>query len=316
MAYSGELQTEQASEDMNGARGWLKARIRTVLLATDSLQSSRLALDYAAAFAHHFQAQLITVNAFELGPEAHNVEVIDHKPSRTRTDAEARLQAFTSGVGKLGVSAKWALVEGTVPKAILRAVSENNAGFLVVGTQGVHGGLSHLLIGSNTEALMLASPCPTLTVGPHVRGETGLRLGFAKLVYISNLTMASAAAAPFVNAFSRDCSAPIEIYQGLSDAVRNDTARLQQMASDYCGALKALCPEIDREWHSPEFQLSRIRPGEAVLASSNDPSGLIMLGVQPASYLGRPLHTSFAYRLLATAACPILTVPSAGHQTS
>jgi hypothetical protein len=44
-------------------RDQLGRPIRTILLATDFLQSSRLALDYAAAFAQRFGARLITVNA-------------------------------------------------------------------------------------------------------------------------------------------------------------------------------------------------------------------------------------------------------------
>ena len=294
---------------MNVDRDWLKAQIRTVLLATDFLQSSRLALDYAAAFAHHFNAQLIVVNAFELDPVAQNVEVVDHKPSRTRRDAEARLQAFTSGIDKLGVSVKWALVEGTVPKGILKAVSEHKADLLVLGTQGVHRGLSHLLIGSNTEALMLASPCPVLTIGPHVQGGIGLELGFTKILYISDFSVAAAAAAPFVQALAKDLRADVEIYQVSPDAIRNNTLELHQLAKQYCAAVTSLQPKTYADWCTPEFQLNRIRSEEAILARSMDTTALIVLGVQPASYMGRHLHTSFAYRLLANAACPILTVP-------
>jgi nucleotide-binding universal stress UspA family protein len=301
--------TKEARAHANVDRDWLKARFKTVLSATDFGERSCLALDYAAAFARHFQTQLITVNAFELGPEAQNVEVVEHKTSRTRRDAEARLQRFTSRIDRFGISAKWVLVEGTVPKAILRAASESNAGLLVLGTRGVRQGLGHLL-GSNTEALMLRSSCPTLTIGPHVHG-IGLDLSFTKVIYISDFTPASAAAAPFARAFSGDLSADLAIYQSLPDAVPNDTERVRQLADEYCDALESLDPRIDPQWFTPEFQLSRVRPAEAILERATDRSALIVLGVQPASYLGRHLHTSFAYRLLANAACPILTVP--GH---
>lgn len=288
----------------------LEGNIRVVLLATDFLQSSRLALDYAAAFAHHFRARLITVNAFELGPEAHNVEEVDRKPSRTRKDAQARLQAFTSGIERLGITAEWALVEGTVPKAILKAVTEHHADLLVLGTRGVHRGLGHLLVGSNTEALMLASPCPTLTIGPHVQGGIDLELRFTNILYISDFSVAAAAAAPFVQALGKDLRAGVEIYQVVPDSLRNDSVRMQQLAKEYCAALTSHHPKINSQWSSPEFQLARIRPAEDLLERSMDASALIVLGVQPASYLGRHLHTSFAYRLLANAACPILTVPT------
>ena len=39
---------------------------------------------------------------------------------------------------------------------------------------------------------------------------------------------------------------------------------------------------------------------------------LIVLGVRTQSQLGRHLHTSFAYHLLAKATCPVLTIREAG----
>jgi len=309
MTHMVGVQPEEAEARTNVDCDWLRARIRTVLLATDFLQSSHLALNYAAAFAHHFQAQLIVVHAFELGPEAQNVELVEHQISRTRRDAEARLQAFASGIEKFGISIEPVLVEGTVPKAILKAVSDTRADLLVLGTQGVNRGFNHLLIGSNTEALMLASSCPTLTIGPRARREIGPDLDFTEVVCVSDFTTASAAAALFAQALGADLRAKVDSYQVLADAVRNDTARVEEMANQYCNILKSLRPTIDPQSSVPEFQLSRVRSPEAMLAKSIDTSALIVLGVQPISYLGRHLHTSFAYRLLANAPCPILTVP-------
>jgi nucleotide-binding universal stress UspA family protein len=177
------------------------------------MQSSRLALDYALFGAHHLGAKLVIVNAFELGPEASNVEIVDQVPSRTRKDAAARLQAFVAGSNCAGVSTDSALVEGPVPAAVLDAVTKFKADLLVMGTQGVHRGIGHLLIGSNTEALMLRSPCPTLTIGPHVLAGVNLDGRFKKVVYISNFRTASAAAAPFALQLSQMLASSIEICQ-------------------------------------------------------------------------------------------------------
>jgi len=123
---------------------FLKGQVRTILLATDFLPISRLALDYAAACAHHFNARLVIVNVFELDPVAQNVELVDHMPSRTRRTAEARLAAFTSDLIRRGISADSLLVEGTVAVAILATATKINADLLVLGTQGVHRGLEPL----------------------------------------------------------------------------------------------------------------------------------------------------------------------------
>jgi nucleotide-binding universal stress UspA family protein len=284
-------------------------KLSTVMVATDFLESSLLALDYAAAFARHFHAELITLNVFEFGPHSQNVEILSHVPCRERRDAETRLQAFTSGVDKLGVRAKWVLEEGSVLSGILKGLSLFKVDLLVLGTRGVHRGLNHLFIGSNTEALMLNSPCPTLTIGPYVHGGTNLELGFNRILYVSDFSEGSTVAAPFVQSLARDWAADVEIFQVLPESVRNDSSRIHQLASSCCAALESFRPNIVEEWCIPEFQISRISTAEEVLAQARDTSALLVLGVQPATYLGRHLHTSLPYRLLAEAFCPVLTVP-------
>jgi nucleotide-binding universal stress UspA family protein len=289
----------------------VKTEINTILLATDFLQSSRLALDYAVVLANKLGAQLMIVNAFELGPEADTVEKLDHIPSRTRRDAEARLQAFVAGSNCAGVPANWALVEGSVPNAILHAVDQHNADLLVLGTQGVHRGLGHLLIGSNTEALMLRSTCPTLTIGPHVLAGVDLNSHFKKVVYVSNFRPASAAAAPFALKLSQSLSTDIEIYQVARDVEQEDKkAHLKEMAEEYCSRLRSVAQGVSEEWCSTEYQMGRVISPETVLEKSMDPSVLMVLGAHHLPLLERHLQTSYPYRLLATAACPIVTVRS------
>jgi nucleotide-binding universal stress UspA family protein len=275
------------------------------------MQSSRLALDYALLLAHRLRAHLVIINAFELGPEASTVEMVDHVPSRTRKEAAARLQAFVSGSNRAGVSPDSALVEGAVPDAVLDAVSKFKADLLVMGTQGVHRGLGHLLIGSNTEALMLRSPCPTLTIGPHVLAGVNLDGRFKKIVYISNFRLASAAAAPFALQLSQMLASSIEIYQVVkTQELKENPAQLQAIAEEYCSRLRSFVPDIKKEWCDPEFQLKRVITPEEVLLKSLDPSVLMVVGTHSATILDRHFHTSYPYRLLANATCPILTVRS------
>jgi nucleotide-binding universal stress UspA family protein len=292
----------------------VKTQISTILLATDFMQSSRMALDYALLLAHSFGAHLVIINAFELGPEASSVEMVDHVPSRTRKEATARLQAFVSGCSRAGVSTDSALVEGAVPDAVLNAVRNFKADLLMMGTQGVHRGLGHLLIGSNTEALMLRSPCPTLTIGPHVLAGVNLDGCFKKIVYISNFKLASAAAAPFAVQLSQVLASRIEIYQVVkTQELKENPAQLQGIAEEYCSQLRSFVPDISEEWCDPEFQLKQIITPEEVLQKSLDPSVLMVVGAHSAPTLERHLHTSYPYRLLANAACPIITVRSEGN---
>jgi nucleotide-binding universal stress UspA family protein len=293
----------------------VKTDISTILLATDFLQSSRLALDYAASLANKLNAKLIIVNAFELDPEANSVEKADMIPSRTRREAEARLQSFVAGCNRAGVSATPLLVEGPVATAVISAVEKFKADLLVLGTQGVHRGLEHLLIGSNTEALMLRCPCPTLTIGPHVLAGIGFDSPFKKVVYISNLRPAAACAAPFAFQLSQNLAIDIEIHQVVRKTIEKEVEKhiedhIKERLADYCSKLRGLRPSVPEEWCTPEFEMSRIIPPQAVLEMSHDPSVLMVIGVPNEPFIERHLHTSYPYRLLANAACPIITVRS------
>jgi nucleotide-binding universal stress UspA family protein len=285
--------------------------IRTILVATDFLQSSRLALDYAVLLAHQLGAKLFIVNAFELGPEASTVEEVDRIPSRTRKDAAARLQAFANGTNRAGVPATAMLVEGVVPDAIIKAVDKCKADLLVLGTQGVHRGLGHLLIGSNTEALMLRCPCPTLTIGPHVPGGVDIEGHFQKVVYISNFKRASVAAVPFALRLSRFLKTSFEVFHVVKDMDDGQkTEQVKAVVAEYCSQLRSAAPELSELWCNPEFHMDRLISPEKVLQLSLDSTLLMVVGTHGAPLLERHLRTSYPYRLLANAACPIISVRS------
>ncbi|MCU1322172.1 MAG: UspA protein [Acidobacteriaceae bacterium] len=295
---------------MNDREGWLRERFDHVLLATDFHQNSRLALEYAAWLAHKFGGRLTVLNAFEFGPYSQTVEVLDSRPSRERTTAEELLQEFASRAGRSDVISEQLVVEGFVPSAIIKALYEFDVNLLVIGTEGVHQGLDHLLLGSNTEALMLGSHRPTLTVGPRVPERVEREIICQKVIYISDFSVASNAAATFASALAQAFNASTEVYQLVSKVALKEPARLQGVAAQYCDLLRFADPNLPAEWFDPEFQLSRIFPEEDLMAKVSESSNLIVLGVQPSSFIQRHLHTSLAYRLLANAASPVLTIPA------
>jgi nucleotide-binding universal stress UspA family protein len=47
---------------------------------------------------------------------------------------------------------------------------------------------------------------------------------------------------------------------------------------------------------------------EIIKRAQSQSAGLIVLGTHTESQLGRHLHTSFAYQLLAKATCPVVSV--------
>lgn len=286
-----------------------RPRIRRILFATDFLENSRLGLDYAVAFAHKFQATLVLLHAIELPSSAVAAELVTARASLSREAAQERLRAFASGVRRTGIDVDILVKNGTPCQVVLNAVNEVSPDLLILGVHGVHRGLDHLLIGSNTEKILMSVGCPTLSVGAHVLTGIDLRLNLNEILYCSDFTPEAAAAAPYALWLSEEFNVPAEVCHLAPTPMEatGDTAR--QTAERYCDALRREAPEIAEAWCTTAFQLQHgMTLDQIVERAEVETAGLIVLGVHTDSQFGRHLHTSFAYQLLTKAVCPVLTV--------
>lgn len=295
------MQDDQAKKDT-------KLPMQNIVFATDFLESSRLALDYAVAFSHHYGARLTIVHAFELSHEADEAEYISGRPSLSREHALARLQAFAAGVKRTGVNVDIDLREGDPCAAMLNSAAQNNADLLVLGTHGIYRGLQHVLVGSNAEKVLLSSHCPTLTVGRHVMAGIDLNLNFSQILYISDFSPESVGAARYAADLAHDLDIPAVLLPVGAEEEEQPGIR-QGKIETFCAELDSAGPFPHREWCDPAYTLERLVSAEGLLDHSRTCSdSLMVLGVQTRSRLNRHLHASFAYELIAKAGCPLLSI--------
>jgi nucleotide-binding universal stress UspA family protein len=286
----------------------VQPKIERILYATDFLENSRLALDYAVVFAHHFGAVIDIVHVVELSSPAREAEAITAHPSITRQIAQEKLDAIAAGVRRTGVKVSTSVRDGDPCDQVLQALSDCSADLLVIGVHGVHRGLEHLLIGSNTEKILLSAECPVLTVGAHVLAGVDLTLPLQRILYYCDLTPEAATAAPFTCFLSKAFHVPIEVCQVLPKGEERESA-IQCRAEDFCSAIGHVAPDSDALWRMPSYQLQRGREAEDLLArAASQHASLITLGAHAETHLGRHLHTSFVYQLLAEATCPVISV--------
>jgi nucleotide-binding universal stress UspA family protein len=284
-------------------------RIKQILFATDFLESSRLALDYAVALAHHYRAKVILLHAIELSPPAEEAEVISARPSLSRQAAHRRLEAFAAGLRRTELEVQTHLGDGTPCQVILDAVKALQPDLLVLGVHGIHRGVNHLLIGSNTEKILLNVSCPTLSVGAHVLAGIDLDLHLKKILYCSDFTPEAAAAVPYALHLGKDFNVPVEVCHLSPAPYEHGSQTATKIAEKYCDALRKMSPETAEVWCKPSFQLKHGFTLDQILKrAETEATGLIVLGVHAQTQLGRHLHTSFAYQLLTRAVCPVLTI--------
>jgi nucleotide-binding universal stress UspA family protein len=295
---------------MNDPQTWLKKRLTTILLATDLGQNSKLALNYAASLAHLFGSKLHSLYVFDFGPWGQSVEALDHVSSSDRRQAQESLNKFVADAGYPDVLSDVVVDETFVTTAIIKVLVEKSVDLLVIGTEGLHAGVDHLLLGSNTEALMLGSQKLILTVGPDVPEASERELQYKRVIYVSDFSIASTAAASYAFAFGEAFGVEAEICQLVSKAAKQSPEKLKRTAAQYCNHLQFANPHLPPTWYDVDFQLSKIVSEDELVAITSESANLLVLGVQPASFLQRHLHTSLAYRLLAGARSPVLTVPA------
>jgi nucleotide-binding universal stress UspA family protein len=295
------VQDHQANKDP-------KLPMQNVVFATDFLESSRLALDYAVAFSHHYGARLTIMHAFELSHEADEAEFISGKPSLSREHALTRLQAFATGVKRTGVNVDTDLREGDPCAAMLDSATQNSADLLVLGTHGIYRGLQHVLVGSNAEKVLLSSRCPTLTVGRHVMAGIDLNLNFNQILYISDFSPESVRAARYAADLAHDLDIPPLLLPVGAEEEKQPGIRERKIEA-FCAELDSAGPFPHREWCDPAYTLEQLVSAEGLLDRSRTCSDTLMvLGVHARSRLNRHMHASFAYELVAKASCPLLSI--------
>jgi nucleotide-binding universal stress UspA family protein len=284
-------------------------KVKRILFATDFLESSQLALDYATAMAHSLKAKLVMLNVIELSQAGLEAEMGTRSPCTTRLHAQKRLDALAAEARANQVLTETHVQSGLPWECILASVASYQVDMLVLAVHGIHRGLAHLLVGSNTERILMSADCPTLAVGAHVLA--GVELGFhpKEILYYSDLSPASVAAAPYALWLGRVFHAPVEVCQLTPKRASNNPELLKRMVERYCKSVGQLLPEDQPEWCEPAFHLQRsVALDQVIHRAATDLAGMIVSGLKPRSTLGRHVHTSFAYRLLANASCPVLTI--------
>lgn len=285
-------------------------QLKSVVLATDFLESSRLALDYAVAFAHQFAATLTIVHIFEMSFEAVEAEIVSHRPSVTRAAALARLEAFAAGVHRAGIQAQVDLRDGEPCAAILNAAAERHCDLLVLGTHGIYRGLQHLVLGSNAEKIMLSTPCPALTVGRHVMAGIDLDLKIGNIVFISDLTQESIPQASYALRLGQRLGIPVDLAHIRSGDPSADAELSGKLAARYGEILTKDPLSADPQWNSAKYHLERLLdPQELMQRAEASANSLFVTCVYPASRASRHLHASIAFELAARAASPLLSIP-------
>jgi nucleotide-binding universal stress UspA family protein len=283
--------------------------LKTILFATDFSDVANRAQSYATALAKRFGAKLVIVHAKEMANYA-------LPPQTWRSADEATALALRELKESLSqscpdVASEFCVGEGSAWQVISAALGENKVDLMVLGTRG-RTGLGKLLLGSQAEEIFRHASCPVLTVGPNSPEITGGEKEFPKVLYATDLSPESRAAAPYASAVALALRADLSLLHVVEDTKVGELVHPSELTSSSERLLRGLISEDASRWCQPRFFVETGEPAEQILAVAQHISAsLIILGVrEPKGVPGAAAHLEIgtAHKVIAAAKCPVLTV--------
>ena len=205
--------------------------------------------------------------------------------------------------------------DGDVRITLLNFVQQENIDLIVVGTHG-RAGLGRVLLGSVAEAIFREAPCPVLTVGPRILQNETWTPKITEILYATDLTPISAAAARYAVSMAQENQGRLTILHVQPKPEANGLAKSQDHVTSTLRRLQELIPTASELWCEPYCMVEEGDAAERILeVAAKYEADTIVLGIRPHSVgLATHLIRPTAHRIVVRAACPVLTVRGWGRQ--
>jgi nucleotide-binding universal stress UspA family protein len=280
-------------------------RFERIMLATDFSPTASIAQAFAVGLALHDSSSLELTTVIDLSVALPCMDVLSELGLEAlRRSGADELRRTAEDI--VGVKVTRTLIEGFQPASlIVEEAIHSNCDLIVLGTASKHG-LKKLVLGSTAEDVIRTAPCPILTVGPHVPRPSTWPLYFERIVYATDFSQPAAKAANLAIALSQTSGAKIYLCHVLSD---KEARKHPDCEARFLSSLKALIPESATDWCRPECVVEHGKSSEAILAfAAKVHADLIVLGARKSSFWIEYVQPGVTPALLATAACPVLSV--------
>jgi nucleotide-binding universal stress UspA family protein len=278
---------------------------RKILFATDFSRQSNLALRYALPIARKYKSKVFAahiVPAIVNLPESarEGLLALGYKPKAEFPEELEQLEHALSGIPHEILSEK-----GDVWSKLSAIVDKEQIDLIVAGTHG-RSGVGKLLLGSVAEKIFRRAPCPVLTVGPAVSGETDSIVDLHEILFATDLSDASMAALPHAVSLAQENRARLYILHTLDNpATPEEEDALKER-------LRKIVPNDANLISQPKVFVEYGHPADRILAVAEELAiDLIVLGVKRTPVIfeaAAHLPVATAYKVITQAICPVLTV--------
>ncbi len=285
-------------------------QLKNILYATDFSPAADAAFPYAAEFARRFGAKFYAVHART--PENYVLAAPETWPSTNKEyekqESELR-QVLRNDLPHIETDVVTA--EGGVWPVLKSVIDEKEIDLLVLGTHG-RTGIEKFFLGSVAEDIVRRVPCPVLTVGPHSPSAPPREGRFREILYATDFSQESLAAAPYATSLAQEHQAHLTLLHVIQKSGAPDCIRPDELEAHAVERMQSIVPENAGLWCKPRYVAKEGEPAEMILnVAKNRKSDLIVLGVRkPQGIPGGATHLpmAVAHKVIAHAVCPVLTV--------
>jgi nucleotide-binding universal stress UspA family protein len=281
-----------------------KVSLRNVLFATDFSSASMQALPYATGIARRFDSKLCIAHVVPPEDYPSGLNSLDEAAQVACREAELKISSLLNSAPCRDLACEAVVGNGDIWIGLSDFMRRNATDLLVMGTIG-RTGIRKFLLGSVAEEAMRESRCPVLTVGPE--SHAAQEIEFRNILYATDFSADSLAAAPYALAFARNCGSRLTLVhalEGLPESPYLDAQMARVRLRDLLPQRVDLGPE-------PEVIVEMGSPANVILKAADDTaSDLIVIGARGAGALARLASHfgSVAHKIVCRAVCPVLTV--------
>jgi nucleotide-binding universal stress UspA family protein len=282
--------------------------LKKILFATDFSDASAVPLPAVGALARRFHSQVVLVHVWSnLPPTMVHPEAAATIEERCKREVADAMQDVMRADVLDGIDARIELREGDPIETLIELVDAEKADLIVMGTHGRHG-FKHFLIGSVAEGVIRRARCPVLTIGPHVDRRFSHPDAIANILVPTDLSADSRSALPYVAALACEFKARVHFLHVLPV----ETASNPQAEELFQPLKKRMEQELAREIPpscQPELVVEFGEEAERIAAMAKKiEADLIVMGVRSTHWNVMNVRSSVAYKTIASASCPVLTV--------
>lgn len=280
------------------------AGLKSILLMTDFSPASLSILPYVSTLArrHGSKVYLMHVIPSQSCPlTMAELESAEHLPH----DRQRQITELLNVPELADIPHESILAHGDIARALSQTVHDREISIVATATHGRQG-LKRMVLGSVAEVIVRTCPCPVLTVGPHLHTGPPPESSIRRILYPTDLSEGSLAAAHCVFWFAREYSAAVTTLHVCKPAETEIAEHLRALLQSKVRDKVAAVPNLGIE---PDFSVVPGNPAGTVLQIAKDRhADMIVMGVRKASAWATHRLGSVAYKILAEAECPVLTL--------